>query len=97
MIKKLGRNILCIAFAVLFLPVFFSCSGSSERKSISSALEQIDILINQEQYKDAERELKKIEKKSYSSWIEIGIFKRYIKIGLKEKSEFIKEKLEALS
>lgn len=87
MIKKLGRNILCIAFAVLFLPVFFSCSGSSERKSISSALEQIDILINQEQYKDAERELKKIEKKSYSSWIEIGIFKRYIKIGLKEKAE----------
>lgn len=87
MIKKSGGNILCIALAVLFLPVFFSCSNRVEQKSVSSALEQIDILINQEQFKDAERELGKIEKKSYSSWIEIGIFKRYLKIGLSEKAE----------
>lgn len=89
MIKKLVRNFLCIALAVLFLPVFFSCSNHAEEKSISSALDQIDILINQEQFKDAERELDKIEKKAYSSWIEIGIFKRYIKLDLFEKAEKI--------
>ncbi len=87
MIKKSVRNILCIALAVLFLPVFFSCSNNAVEKSISSALDQIDIFINQEQFKDAERELDKIEKKSYSSWVEIGIFKRYIKLGLLEKAE----------
>lgn len=87
MIKKSVRNFLCIALAVLFLPVFFSCSNRAEEKSISSALDQIDILINQEQFKDAERELDKIEKKAYSSWIEIGIFKRYIKLDLFEKAE----------
>ena len=87
MIKKSVRNFLCIALAVLFLPVFFSCSNSAEEKSISSALDQIDILINQEQFKDAERELDKIEKKAFSSWIEIGIFKRYLKIDLSDKAE----------
>ncbi len=87
MIKKSVRNFLCIALAVLFLPVFFSCSNSAEEKSISSALDQIDILINQEQFKDAERELDKIEKRAFSSWIEIGIFKRYLKIDLSEKAE----------
>ena len=87
MIKKSVRNFLCIALAVLFLPVFFSCSNRAEEKSISSALDQIDILINQEQFKDAERELDKIEKKAYSSWIEIGIFKRYIKLDLFERTE----------
>ena len=87
MIKKSAGNILCIALAVLFLPVFFSCSNRAEQKSIASALEQIDILINQDQFKDAERELNKIEKKSYSSWIEIGIFKRYLKLGNAEKAE----------
>lgn len=87
MIKKSVRNFLCIALAVLFLPVFFSCSNSAEEKSISSALDQIDILINQEQFKDAERELDKIEKKAFSSWIVIGIFKRYLKIDLSDKAE----------
>ena len=87
MIKKSVRNFLCIALAVLFLPVFFSCSNSAEEKSVSSALDQIDILINQEQFKDAERELDKIEKKAFSSWIEIGIFKRYLKIDLSDKAE----------
>lgn len=87
MIKKSVRNIFCIALAVLFLPVVFSCSNHTVEKSVSSALDQIDILINQEQFKDAERELDKIERKSYSSWVEIGIFKRYSKMGLSEKAE----------
>ncbi len=87
MIKKTCRKILCIALAVLFLPVFYSCSNIAEEKSISSVLDQIDILINQNQFKDAERELDKIAKKSYASWTEIGIFKRYVKIQLSEKAE----------
>ncbi len=87
MIKKTCRKIICIALAVLFLPVFYSCSNIAEEKSISSVFDQIDILVNQNQFKDAERELDKIAKKSYASWTEIGIFKRYVKIQLSGKAE----------
>ncbi len=87
MIKKSVRNLFCIALAVLILPVFFSCSNHAEEKSVASALEQVDILINQEQFNDAARELSKIEKKSYSSWIEIGIFKRYEKLDSLDRAE----------
>lgn len=87
MIYKPCRIFKCIALAVLILPVFFSCSNQAQENSIASALDQIDILINQNQYRDAERELSKIEKKSYSSWTEIGIFRRYVQIDLKDKAE----------
>ena len=87
MIKKSVRNLFCIALAVLILPVFFSCSNHAEEKSVASALEQVDILINQEQFNDAARELSKIEKKSYSSWIEIGIFKRYERLDSLDRAE----------
>lgn len=92
MINKTCRKLLCVAcisFAVLFLPVLFSCSNLAEEKSIASVLDQIDILINQNQFKDAERELDKISKKSYSSWTEIGIFRRYVQIQANAKAEKI--------
>lgn len=87
--NKPSRTLICIALAVLCLPVFFSCSNHAEEHSIAAVLDQIDVLINQSQFKDAERELSKIEKKSFSSWTEIGIFRRYVQIGKTDKAEKI--------
>lgn len=77
-----------IACAVLFfLPVFFSCSNSARRDSFISSLDQVDVLINQSQYKDAARELKKLEKKAFSSWDKIGLFRRYVRLDMKDRAE----------
>lgn len=84
---KPSRKFKCIAIAVLFLPVFFSCKNNAERLSFTSSLDQIDALINQSQYREADKLLDKIEKDAYSSWNKLGIFKRYNKIGQKEKAE----------
>ncbi|MCR5494903.1 MAG: tetratricopeptide repeat protein [Treponema sp.] len=87
--KKPCRKILCILVSFLmFLPAFFlSCSKSAERLSFTSALDEIDALINQNQFKDAEKELGKVEKYAFSSWSEIGIFRRYKQILCLEKAE----------
>ncbi|MBQ5999029.1 MAG: hypothetical protein IJL70_06120 [Treponema sp.] len=78
----------------IFLPVLlvlcifvFSCSKSASRMSFTSSLDQIDALINQNQYADAEKELGKLEKFAYGSWAEIGIFRRYCQIGCNQKAE----------
>ena len=41
----------------------------------------VDILIADNQFADAVKELKKIEKQVYDSWSYIGVYKRYIRIG----------------
>lgn len=86
--KKPCRKLIRIAMAVLFiLPVFFSCSNSAQRDSFTNTLDQIDALINQNQFKDAARELGKAEKMAFSSWDEIGLFRRYVQIQMPEKAE----------
>lgn len=85
--NKPCRNFKCIALAVLFLPVFFSCSNHASKRSFSSNLNQIDALIHQGQYKDAEKLLDKTSKDAFNSWDKIGVFKRYNQINLKEKAE----------
>lgn len=87
MIKPCRKQLSIIIAALLFLPVFFSCSNSARRDSFTSTLDQIDALINQNQYKDAARELAKAEKMAYGSWAEIGIFRRYVRIEMQDKAE----------
>ena len=78
------------SFLILFLSLlFFSCSRSASRISFTSSLDQIDALINQNQYADAEKELGKVEKYAYGAWAEIGIFRRYCQIGRTAKAEKI--------
>lgn len=47
----------------------------------------IDILIDDNQLKEALSELKKAEKSVYDSWSYIGLFKRYIKLGEEKNAE----------
>ena len=53
----------------------------AEQKSLTGHFETIDALIMQNQFKDAVKELKKLEKSTYDSWGYIGIYKRYSRIG----------------
>ncbi len=52
----------------------------------------VDILIADNQFSDAVKELKKIEKQVYDSWSYIGVYKRYAKIGEDLKAEKIIKK-----
>ena len=65
----------------LFLGMTASCRLKAEQKSLTSHFEMVDILIADNQFADAVKELKKIEKQVYDSWSYIGVYKRYIRIG----------------
>ncbi len=84
---KITANLLLLFFC---LPFFFSsCSKELKKDSFTNALNQIDSLINQNQYKDAEILLDKITADAYSSWAKIGIFRRFCLIEKKTKAEKI--------
>lgn len=86
--NRTGRRLARIlAFSLFFLPVFFSCSSSSEKRSFNSSLDIIDSLINQHLYKEAVGELSKIEKIAYGSWAALGVFRRYRACDENERAE----------
>lgn len=85
-LKRPGRIIFMPLVAVLLLSVFFSCSNSSSKKSFTASLDAIDALIKQGFYEDAVEELKNIEKQAYNSWAQMGLYKRYMKLGENEQA-----------
>lgn len=66
-----------------------SCKLKAEQKSLTSHFEMIDILIADNQFSDALKELKKTEKQLYDSWSYIGVYKRYLQIGEESKADKI--------
>ena len=88
--KPVMKNLRILAVAAIFLQaIFISCSKNVTQYSVTSALDQIDALINQNQYKEAEKELGKLEKNAFGAWTSIGIFLRYSRMSLLEKAEKI--------
>ena len=79
-VKFFTKSFLIIFFS-LFLFCFSSCSMRAEQKSLTTQLELIDSLIMQNQFADAVKDLKKLEKYAYDSWICIGLYKRYELMG----------------
>jgi len=68
--------------AVLLISLFsISCSLKSEGSAFTSQLDVIDDLIAQGQNDDAVKLLKKLEKKAYSSFDSLGIYRRYVQLG----------------
>jgi len=61
----------------------------AEQKSLTSQFEMIDILIADNQIKEALVELKKAEKLVYDSWSYIGLYKRYSRLGEDKSAEKI--------
>jgi hypothetical protein len=86
-VRVLYRFLLPEFFIVVLIIAAVSCSMSASRNSFTGKLDEIDVLIEQGQDKDAVDELKKIEKKTYNSWSRIGIFRRYNQLGEAELAE----------
>ncbi len=52
----------------------------------------VDIQIAENQFADAVKQLKKIEKQTYDVWSYIGIYKRYAQIGEDKLAEKLLKK-----
>ncbi|MCQ2592534.1 MAG: hypothetical protein MJ188_07075 [Treponema sp.] len=88
MIKK-AFTLIIFFFSIFALS---SCKMRAEQKSLTNTFELADVFIAENQFKDAEKELHKIEKNVYDSWSYIGLFKRYILMGDKIGAEKIIKK-----
>jgi len=64
----------------------------AEQKSLTTQFDVVDALISQNQYKDAIKQLKGMQKKSFDSWSTLGIYRRYKKMGEDELSEKLLKK-----
>lgn len=76
-----------IVLSSLFLFCFNSCGMRAEQKSLTAQFTIVDALISQNQFKEANKELKSIQKKAYDSWSYLGIFRRYRKMGVDKAAE----------
>ena len=91
--KKFRKTSVLILISIIgFALLGASCKLKAEQKSLTSHFEMCDILIADNQFSDAVKELKKIEKQVYDSWSYIGLYKRYIKIGEDKRAEKIIKK-----
>ena len=87
--KKTFYSFIVLTIFALSLSGLASCKLKAEQKSLTSHFEMVDILIADNQFTDAVKELKKIEKQVYDSWSYIGLYKRYIQIGEDSRAEKI--------
>ena len=87
--RKTFYSFIVLTIFALSLSGLASCKLKAEQKSLTSHFEMVDILIADNQFTDAVKELKKIEKQVYDSWSYIGLYKRYIQIGEDSRAEKI--------
>ena len=75
--KKIPAPRKIIAFcSILFLAgIFFASCSKSDDATFMSAMESVDIFIKNGDAAEAMRLLKKSEKKAYSSFARLGIFR----------------------
>ncbi len=80
--KKFRKtSVIFLILILCFALPFVSCKLKAEQKSLTSHFEMVDIQIADNQFADAVKQLKKIEKQTYDVWSYIGIYKRYAQIG----------------
>ena len=74
--------------SILFLAgIFFASCSKTEDSSFMSGMESIDIFIKNGDSSEAMRLLKKYEKKAYSSFARLGIYRRYMTLGEEKRAE----------
>ena len=79
---------ICVLCSLFFLTgIFFVSCSKSEDSSFMSSLESVDIFIKNGDMSEAMRLLKKSEKKAYSSFARIGIYRRYMQLGEAKRDE----------
>lgn len=96
------RSVLVISVSVILLAalcLFFcsKCNTKASGLSFTASLDMIDRAISQGSTRDAVEELKKLEKRAYSSFERLSIYKRYMLLSEKESAErVLKNGLEKL-
>ncbi|MDY5811486.1 MAG: hypothetical protein SPJ89_05870 [Treponema sp.] len=78
---------LCLVIFSFMALGIVSCSSHSDGASFTSRLDSIDVFIAQGSTESAVKALKKLEKKAYSSYDRLGIYKRYTLLGEKVFAE----------
>lgn len=76
---KKSISAICACFA--FAGFLSSCSVKDDTESFMSRMDSIDIYIKNGDVNDALMLLKKSEKKAFSSYDRLGVYKRYIQLG----------------
>ena len=91
--KKSKKSLVIFLITILgFALLAASCKLKAEQKSLTSHFEMVDIQIAENQFADAVKQLKKIEKQAYDVWSYIGIYKRYAQIGEDKLAEKLLKK-----
>ena len=81
------KNVIAFCSLLFMAGIFFASCSNSDDASFMSTMESIDIFIKNGDTAEAMRLLKKSEKKAYSSFARIGIFRRYRLMGEDKRAE----------
>ncbi len=74
--------------SILFLAgIFFASCSKTEDSSFMTAMENVDVFIKNGDTSEAMRLLKKSEKKAFSSFARLGIYRRYMVLGEDKRAE----------
>ena len=84
-----ARKIIAFCSVLFVAGLFFASCSKSDDASFMSAMESVDIFIKSGDTAEAMRLLKKSEKKAFSSFARIGIFRRYLQMGEEKRAESV--------
>lgn len=84
-----SRKIAFVSLFFLLAGIFFASCSKSDDASFMSTMESIDIFIKNGDTSEAMRLLKKSEKKAFSSFARIGIYRRYMQLGEEKRAESV--------
>ena len=84
-----ARKIIAFCSVLFVAGIFFASCSKSDDASFMSAMESVDIFIKSGDTAEAMRLLKKSEKKAFSSFARIGIFRRYLQMGEEKRAESV--------
>ena len=81
------RKIFAFCSILLLTGIFFVSCSKTDDASFASSMESVDIFIKNGDTAEAMRLLKKSEKKAFSSFARIGIYRRYMQLGEGKRAE----------
>lgn len=81
------KKIPVLLVSIFLTGIFFVSCSKSDDSAFLSTMESIDIFIKNGDTSEAMRLLKKSEKKAFSSFARIGIYRRYISLGEEKRAE----------
>ena len=83
------RKIAFVPLLLLLMGIFFVSCSKEDDSSFMTTMESVDIFIKNGETADALRLLKKSEKKAFSSFARIGIYRRYMQLGEEKRAESV--------